>query len=163
MRRSCARTRSHACKAAPSKSGSSAGRTCHPVTSVPKTRMERMLGNSPLKLSWCSGVVASHTPSSSAVSFFLSRSAKTILSPTYTPRQPNIDRVVGERDAIASSTNRCGTSLRGFEAAGPSSNGRILELRLGLGTVFMIVLPKTALGELISLPLSLLTVSGLAR
>ena len=52
MRGSPAITSSQACMAASSKSGASAGSTCQPVTSLPRTSIERMLGKSRRSDSW---------------------------------------------------------------------------------------------------------------
>ena len=62
IRRGSRRRRSQARRADSSKSDASAGRTCQPVTAFPNTCMDRMFGNSRRRLSWCSLVVASHTP-----------------------------------------------------------------------------------------------------
>ena len=110
MRGSPAAINSHARKAASSKSGASAGRTCQPVTSLPSTPIERIFGNSPRRLSWWSTVVASHTPLS--LPPVLSRRTKTIFSFTYTARHPNIGFVRVARDPIASRTNSNGIAFR---------------------------------------------------
>src|SRR5690348_9467321 len=57
-----ATTSSHARMADSSKSGASIGRTCQLLTGSPSNSMDRMLGKSSRRLSWCSWVVASQTP-----------------------------------------------------------------------------------------------------
>jgi len=98
----------------PSKSSASAGRTCQPVTPPPaSTLIDRMVGISARSVSWCSTVVAIHTPSS----HFgppLSRRTNTILSSTYTAWQPNIGRVQGSSTASSSSTKSKGSLFGGF-------------------------------------------------
>jgi hypothetical protein len=105
-----AKTNSQARWASSSKCSSVCGRSCQPVTPLPSTCIERMLGKSRRKLSWYALVVASHTPLSGKLSG-LSRKMSTILFSTYTARQPNMGRVHGESAEIASRTNSCGTCL----------------------------------------------------
>jgi hypothetical protein len=120
IRGSPARISSQARNAASSKSAASAGSTCQPVTFFLNNRIDRMFGNSRRKLSWCSCVVASHTPLS-AFFFGRSRRISTIFSPTYTARHPNIGFVLGDSGESASSTNSYGTILCCFTLKNVSS------------------------------------------
>ncbi len=129
MRGSPAATSSQARMAAVSKSGELIGSSCQPVTAVPKTDMERMFGNSRRRLSWCSAVVAIQTPSSGLPSR-LSRRMRTILSSTYTARQPNIGRVMGFIPSRASSTNPRGSGFFGFGIRPSVREEQILPGRL---------------------------------
>jgi hypothetical protein len=131
MRGSRARISSQACRHADSKSGESAGRSCQPGGPLPGMDMERRFGKSRRSDAWWSFVVISQTPLSATRSG-LSRSSRTICWPTYTPVQPNMGRVSGDRETKASKTKACGMVLRGFFVKNRSGSGKAAGVRRGL-------------------------------